>query len=349
MSENEASITLRANPKSAKRNGIYSVSNEPVLHYDNNDSIITQYPDMEEAYDNFSKTYMLPRSVFILTSGTEASLRIVLSAIRLMLREHTFSTKFIYGAPGWGLLPILAEQEGFIPTPIDYKYENKSFLEAEENGNISNFSLSIDPYSILYNNPGSILYTTSGYNNYFSTTDFVRDDMIDVFEYGEDIIRVIDEVYTNKKLNSFRKEISQYMEDGKVDKFLSDKIYEELIPKENQFYIGSYSKALGCGIRLGYIIFNPRWEIVMNHQRENYISPLACMHTKVAVPYFCERRQCIRDYLKEASEDMDLLQTITPNYLLIKADDYTGPEERINSRVVVSGIEFYRLGLPLDM
>ena len=49
MSENEASITLRANPKSAKRNGIYSVSNEPVLHYDNNDSIITQYPDMEEA------------------------------------------------------------------------------------------------------------------------------------------------------------------------------------------------------------------------------------------------------------------------------------------------------------
>lgn len=349
MSENEASITLRANPKSTKRNGIYSVSNEPVLHYDNNDSIITQYPDMEEAYDNFSKTYMLPRSVFILTSGTEASLRIVLSAIRLMLREHTFSTHFIYGAPGWGLLPILAEQEGFIPSPIDYKYDNKSFLEAEENGNISNFSLSIDPYSILYNNPGSILYTTSGYNNYFSTTDFVRDNMIDVFEYGEDIIRVIDEVYTNKKLNSFRKEISQYMEDGKVDKFLSDKIYEELIPKENQFYIGSYSKALGCGIRLGYIIFNTRWEIVMNHQRENYISPLACMHTKVAVPYFCERRQHIRDYLKETSEDIDLLQTITPNYLLIKAEDYTGPEERINSRVVVSGIEFYRLGLPLDM
>ena len=349
MEENDASITVRDDPSHRKRNGKYSVANEPVLHYENNSDIITQYPDMGEAYDNFSKTYMLPKNTFILTSGTDASLRIVLSAIRLILREDTFSTKFIYGTPGWGLLPILAEQEGFIPTPIEYKYENRSFLEAENDGNVSNFSFGINPYDIVFENPGSIIYATSGYNNYFATTDFVANDMIYVLNNNSDTIKIIDEVYTNRKLNSFRKEISKYMKDGKINEFLSKKLYEELVPKDHQFYIGSYSKALGCGIRLGYIIFNPKWEIAIKHQRENYISPLACMHTKVTIPYFCERRQRIRDYLKETAEDMDLLQTITPNYLLIKEEDYTGPEERINSKITVSGIDFYRLGLPLDM
>lgn len=349
MEDSEASITLRDDPKSIQRNGLFSVANEPILHYENNSDIITQYPNMEEAYDNFSKTYMLPKNTFILTSGTEASLRIVLSAIRLILREHTFSTKFVYGIPGWGLLPIIAEQEGFIPSPIEYRYKNKSFLEAENDGNKSNFIMDTDPYNVLIENAGNVLYTTSGYNNYFATTDFVGDNMIDTMQYGSSTIKIIDEVYTNRKLNSFRKEISKYMEDGKISEFLSKRLYEELVPKDHQFYIGSYSKALGCGIRLGYIIFNPSWEIAIKHQRENYISPLACMHTKVTIPYFCERRKRIRDYLRETAEDMNLLQTITPNYLLIKAEDYTGPEERINSKITVSGIEFYRLGLPLDM
>lgn len=345
----EAHITLRDDPKAIERNGIWSVANEPVIRYENNSDIITQYPNMEEAYENFSKTYMLPKNTFILTSGTEASLRIVLSALRLILREQTFHTKFIYGTPGWRLAPIIAEQEGFLPNPIEYTYTGLSFLEAEENGNISNFSLG-NPYDIIYDNPGSIIYTTSGYNNYFSTTEFVSSkDMVHAFCSNNDTIKIIDEAYTNMKLNSFRQEIQQYLKDGKISEFLSNRIYKDLVPLTHQFYIGSYSKSLGCGIRLGYVIYNPSWDMVMKHQRENYISQLACMHTKVAVPHFATRRQKIRDYLKSTSEDMSLLQTITPNYLLIKAEDYTGPEERINSKIVVSGIEFYRLGLPLDM
>lgn len=94
---------------------------------------------------------------------------------------------------------------------------------------------------------GLTVYTTDTYNNLFKHKN--------VKGYSK---AIIDETYTMRKLMS-----------------------GDPIP-ENEIYIGSFSKFAGCGIRLGYILFNEKHADFFHLLREQYLNPVAtdfvCRH-----------------------------------------------------------------------
>ena len=86
------------------------------------------------------------------------------------------------------------------------------------------------------------LYTTDTYNNLFKHKNFSEDTYVNV---------IIDETYTLKYLKNYT-----------------------TIPK-NKIIVGSFSKAVGCGLRLGYILFNSIYNERFQLLREQYISSTA--------------------------------------------------------------------------
>ena len=325
----QLNITLRNNPKAHPSNDKWTVSNEPNIAYEVEPDFANQYPDMGQAYEKFSKEYGIPRDNFILTSGTEASLRIALSAIRIALADHAYKTNFLYGSPGWGLAPIIAEQEGFSPLKMEYEYFPK--FQRDGGKEIDNAFIIPNEYDIINHNKGSVLYSTSVCNGYFKTSDFDPDvdpRMASVLS-DESIVKIFDEVYHAQVLNNIC--------NSPVDSIGSD-----------AFIIGGYSKLLGCGIRLGYILYNSKWNIIMQHQRENYISPFACLNAGVHIPNLASiLLDAMHDFENEDDKDWrKKCVSFHPNYALIKAQDYDGPEDRINAKITISNQEFYRLGMP---
>ena len=101
------------------------------------------------------------------------------------------------------------------------------------------------------------------------------------------------------------------------------------------FIIGSYSKFCGAGIRLGYILYHPKWHDLMQLLREECISKLAAKYAKVYMP----------DIVLPEYEDKYVCKS--NSYVVVKADEYTGDKRRINREFEVSGIKFYKLGLSL--
>ena len=50
-------------------------------------------------------------------------------------------------------------------------------------------------------------------------------------------------------------------------------------PRGNHIIVGSFDKEFGVGFRLGFAIFDPKWNDLMQIQREEYINPSAsCPH-----------------------------------------------------------------------
>ena len=47
-------------------------------------------------------------------------------------------------------------------------------------------------------------------------------------------------------------------------------------PRGNHIIVGSFDKEFGVGFRLGFAIFDPKWNDLMQIQREEYINPSAC-------------------------------------------------------------------------
>lgn len=327
--------TKRDLPQSKKRNEKYTTANEPYIGYQNNDEIITQYPDMEQAYENFSKTYHIPRKNFILTTGTDASYRIALSSIRHILQGET--TTLIYTTPNWGMIPIIAEMEGFNPIAMQSEYGRFEPLDCD-------CFYVPDYYEKIKSYPGSVIYMNSAQNNYFNSyadswviASDLKGDNSNIWN-DTTYIKIIDEVYEPVGLYSYS---------------YDDKVKDSEDKGEDKIIIGSYSKVLGCGIRLGYILFDDAWTDIMNHNRETYISPLACMHTLVNMHDFESQR------IKNSSDDIadfllhkgsDIITQRTYNFTTVLADKYDAWDhkdmDRVDKEFTVSGIRFYRLGLP---
>jgi len=282
-----------------KRNDKYTTSNEPLIGYQENDSIITQYPDMYKAYMDFSNTYSIPTDNFVLTNGTEESLRICLSVIRKMYDEYR---EFCYMDNGWGLTKIIAEQEGFYPKELKSTFENEEYEQVIENKK-------------LYNFPERIFYYAPISNIFKQNIDEEK-----VLSIPSNVV-IRDEVYTSKTL-----------------------LKPIIDLPEGLFVIGSYSKALGCGIRLGYILYNSAYDEYFQHDRPNYISPLAAMHTKICLPSYETRMEHMRELEEERDEYFGKGLT-TPNYITIKECDYNGDKERIDKRATIDGVPYVRLGM----
>lgn len=289
-----------------KRNEDWSIGNEPVIDFGAGlTKSISQYPDMKKAYDNFSEIYKIPKTNFILTNGCEEALRIACSVL-----ERTSSSSdifFYYENPSWGMVPVIGKQVFEYTVPINYSYNERP------NGGF--FKLD----KIKYHTSDSVVYVTDRFSNLFEHRN--------MFNRDEHNRLIVDETYTGSMLCRFK----DYNVEAEVNNILT----------EDCVYIGSYSKFFGCGIRLGYVLFNKKYNDLMQLYRPQYISPMACTFTGI---HLYDMDKLVNDISKDADERY---VTVHPNYCTIKAKDYNGPEERINKKFTVSGIEFYRLGVPL--
>ena len=115
------------------------------------------------------------------------------------------------------------------------------------------------------------LYTTETYNNFFKHEKYDT-------EFYNNVI--IDETYT---LNELLRNIEP----------------EDRIFRKNEIIIGSFSKFGGCGLRLGYILFNKCWNEKMQLLREQYISPLA---SKYIINYNGPDKTAIRNMIAKKCE-----------------------------------------------
>lgn len=121
-----------------------SVKNEP--WFVNGD--IGWYPDMDKAYESFSKEFDISRYNFILTNGCENALRIAL--IYIMLNSKG-DKSFAMEDPGWQLAEVIAQSFGYNINKYAYKFDESSNMFIPDDNHV---------YSTAF-------YLTDRYNNLF--------------------------------------------------------------------------------------------------------------------------------------------------------------------------------------
>lgn len=252
----------------------YTDNNEPAP-----DNIVKstyrRYPNMHKLYDSFSETFNIPKKNFILTNGTDAALKICIEAIRYISEKYHVvdnwytDSKFSYCGPTWGMVDVIAHQYFKNIDQYEYVYNEKK--------------RAIEPQMMVYNldiDNVVVRYSTDEMNNLFSHGDdygyklglncHIKDgyDVVSFYQpsptvelnfsynpiYGPMVFNILDEVYTNKQLA-----------EDKSSVFLGSSFYRS-------FIIGSFSKCYGCGLRLGYILFNEDYAPIFNLFREAYIA-----------------------------------------------------------------------------
>lgn len=300
-------------------NGV-SMCNEPVNIDEDKINVflmkdIIQYPDMREVYKNFSETFNISKENFILTNGCEEALRLTSQlALRYFMSVHDVGT-VLYEYPTWELAPIILKNSidliypystEIIPDiyPINFKYDEKA----------NTFYYDDNTFNILKEKrvfEDSLIYITDKQNNLFGHEDLV----LNKSRIGE-IKYIIDETYTRNKLFD--------LTNRKFDR--------------NKFYIGSFSKNIGCGVRLGYILFNDCWYKLFNQYRPNYISSLAAVYASSP-----KLKKIIKPYSNYCN---DKVLFGCDNFETIRLDDIVNNKDknRINKVFEINGIKFARLG-----
>lgn len=213
--------------------------------------MIIEYPNMMEIYDTFSTFSLIPRDNFILTNGCEEALRIVLQVIKRI--EENKNINLLAEYPRWKMVDVISDQILYkAPKDINYVL-NKEKDSMMSFSNYDNEALK-NELNYMDNNDVCVLYNTLSINNMlmhkkWNSNLFAENCKCKLYD-------IIDETYT-----PFKTDIN----DQKLSK----------LEKDNIFIIGSFSKAIGCGLRLGYILFNQKYEKYFNLYRPQYISPLA--------------------------------------------------------------------------
>lgn len=221
------------------------------------------------------------------------------NALRIVL--EALRPKYMYiENPSWGLVETLAN--GLLyPRPVQSE-EQRIF---KVNFEFQNNRFILGSHLIKVPQEESAFYVTARYNNMFE--HFPIDNCNEYAKYT-----ILDETYSAEILKNPQRDIA-----------------------ENKFVIGSYSKLCGAGIRLGYVLFHPKWNNLMQMLREECISQLAAAYVNVRMP----------DIVLPKYEGSYVCRS--NNYVTVKADEYNGDRRRINREFTVSGIRFYKLGLAL--
>jgi hypothetical protein len=142
------------------------------------------------------------------------------------------------------------------------------------------------------------LYTTDAYNNFFKHRDI---------SFNSGVTTILDETYTARQLLANKKNIA-----------------------DNTIIIGSFSKTVGAGLRLGYCLFSERWKERFQLLREQYVSAAACQWLDSAVTL------CIND---SPIEDIPYeIVSQHPVYITVKAKALPIPHKHFK----VSGVDFCR-------
>ena len=213
--------------------------------------MIIEYPNMMEAYDAFSTFSLIPKENFILTNGCEEALKIVLQVIKRI--EENKDITLLAEYPRWQMVDVISDQILY-KNPKDINYilnKDKDSMMSFSNYDIDSLKSEIE---YIGNNDVCVLYNTLSINNMlihkkWNSNLFMKNCKCKLYD-------IIDETYTPFKTD---------IKDTKLSK----------LEKDNIFIIGSFSKAIGCGLRLGYILFNQKYEKYFNLYRPQYISPLA--------------------------------------------------------------------------
>ena len=146
------------------------------------------------------------------------------------------------------------------------------------------------------------LYTTDTYNNLFQHDN--------VIGYSKTIL---DETYTSRML------------------FANEKVFNK-----NTIIIGSFSKTVGAGLRLGYCIFSNEWTDRFNLLREQYVSATACE--------WLDSYQILMPQLKSIDIPYRIV-TKHPVYTTVEAKTLSIPHKHF----IVSETDFCRFGNTKDM
>ena len=217
--------------------------------------MISRYPDMKTIYDLFSKYFHINQDNFILTNDCDESLRICLSIIK---RLQPTASHFIGETPGWKMADIIANQFFDKDNITANQYKVKKDMVDGQLVNIvyQDKVISMDGIKKLCptDDPkDTVLYTTDHFNNYFKH----ERNSISYTISDPKIWMITDETYTLRSL---------------IDTVFKEREgYEDHITRNNKFYIGSLSKVLGCGIRLGYIVFHSDYKDIFNLFRPQYL------------------------------------------------------------------------------
>lgn len=217
--------------------------------------MMSRYPDMKTIYDLFSKYFHINQDNFILTNDCDESLRICLSIIK---RLQPTASHFIGETPGWKMADIIANQFFDKDNITDNQYKVKKDMVDGQLVNIvyQDKVISMDGIKKLCptNDPkDTVLYTTDHFNNYFKH----ERNSISYTISDPKVWMITDETYTLRSL---------------IDTVFKEREgYEDHITRNNKFYIGTLSKVLGCGIRLGYIVFHSDYKDIFNLFRPQYL------------------------------------------------------------------------------
>lgn len=141
------------------------------------------YPDMAEAYDNFSNLFGVSKDNFILTNGCENAMRLAL----MFFHGSTLYTE----QPGWQMADILGEACNYNVEHYEYQYNGHAFFADTRNVPA-----------------GALLYTTDTYNNLFRHENV---------QWSYDLI--VDETYTMNALLKGRVPRGQKIVIGSFSKF----------------------------------------------------------------------------------------------------------------------------------
>lgn len=175
-----------------------------------------------------------------------------LRIVMQVLKDHENCDIGITESPSWGMAEVVANQVGF------YTIDKLPYIYRE-----NSFHLYYPNLERICNNEKSVLYKTNLYTNLFYHNDK------DGYKYIDNNKLYIINDYTYTPF------------DISVDKV-----------SKNKFIIGSFSKVYGCGIRLGFIIFDPRYEKIMNLYREQYVNPIACALINYLYEFYKTFEEC---------------------------------------------------------
>lgn len=141
------------------------------------------------------------------------------------------------------------------------------------------------------------LYMTDTYNNLFRHENISFDG-----------VKILDETYTQCQLLANVKDIN-----------------------DNKVVIGSFSKTIGAGLRLGYCLFTDKWRRRFQLLREQYISPAACKWL-INTKGLCNNAVLVGNIPYEVVSEH-------PVYLTVKAKELPVPHKHF----VISGVDFCRV------
>lgn len=238
-----------------KKSKRWSRANEPIWNKSINDKYL-HYPDMYIIYTRFSKIFNIPIDNFILTSGCEESLKISLQVLKKYINDKeenniNLKNELVYEYPSWGLSELIMDQFA----DDNYELKRRDFVINNKEKKITNI---INNNMVDYR----ISYETSLFNGlFYHDSKFIEKENLlnqnykkenDIYynlsKVNKESFRIIDEVYHLSCLRN-------------IQTF-----------EKNNIYIGSFSKIFGPGFRLGYIIYDIKFDHLMNYYRPQYIS-----------------------------------------------------------------------------